>query len=256
MTAAPETMLLARRTLVQFPRNPILLGFSVMPVLMMYLVFGGLFAGVADLPGFPTDNYFEYLAPTAVLLATVPGFGNAGVALAGDFQSRYFYKLLGAPVSLAVIMYGRLLGDCLRLAVQAALVLLLALALGAQVATGPAGAALMIVMATLLGIVTFGVVSANLAIRTKDAAAVQAVQPMAFLLVFLTSAYQTTDHVDSGVLRALIEINPTELVLRPMRDLMLSGYDWGAIGLAFAVIAALALIGLPLTIRNYRRAYE
>ena len=185
MSASAQTLLLARRALIQFPRNPILLGFSIMPVLMMYLVFGGLFAGVADLPGFPTDNYFRYLAPTAVLLATVPGIGNAGVALAGDFQSRYFYKLLSAPVSLGVIMYGRLLGDCVRLAVQATLVLVLALALGAHVATGPAGAALMIVMATLLGIVTFGVLSANLAIRTKDAAAVQAVQPMAFLLIFL-----------------------------------------------------------------------
>lgn len=256
MSASAQTLLLARRALIQFPRNPILLGFSIMPVLMMYLVFGGLFAGVADLPGFPTDNYFRYLAPTAVLLATVPGIGNAGVALAGDFQSRYFYKLLSAPVSLGVIMYGRLLGDCVRLAVQATLVLVLALALGAHVATGPAGAALMIVMATLLGIVTFGVLSANLAIRTKDAAAVQAVQPMAFLLIFLTSAYQTTDHIDSGVVRTLIEVNPAELVLRPMRDLMLTGYDWGAIGTGFAVIAALGLIGLPLTVRNYRRAYE
>jgi len=33
----------------------------------------------------------------------------------------------------------------------------------------------MVALCTLLGIVTFGVLSANLAIRTRDAAAVQAV---------------------------------------------------------------------------------
>jgi hypothetical protein len=97
----PASLLLARRSIVQFPRNPILLGFSIAPVLMMYLVFGALFGGVTRLPGFPTDNYYEYLAPTAVLLTTVPGIGNAAVALAADFQSRYVYKLLTAPSGCA-----------------------------------------------------------------------------------------------------------------------------------------------------------
>jgi ABC-2 type transport system permease protein len=255
MTTARQALLLAQRALVQFPRNPILLGFSVVPVLIMYLVFGGLFEGVAKLPGFPTDNYYEYLAPTAILLATVPGIGNAGVALAADFQSGYFEKLLTTPTSVGAVMLGRLLGDCARLAIQALLVLTLAIALGAHVATGIPGALLMITIGTLLGIVTFGVLSANLAIRTRDAAAVQAVQPMAFLLIFLTSAYQTTDHIDSGALRTIISLNPAEHVLRPMRELLLSGYRWDDIGIACLVIAGLALVGLPLTVRNYRSVY-
>jgi ABC-2 type transport system permease protein len=250
-----NALLLAQRALVQFPRNPMVLGFSVVPVLIMYLVFGGLFSGVSELPGFPTDNYFEYLAPTALLLATVPGMGNAGVSLAADLQSRYFQKLLTTPTSVGAVMLGRLLGDSLRLAVQAALVLVLAITLGAQVETGIPGAALMIVMGTLLGIVTFGVVSANLAIRTRDAGAVQAIQPMAFLLIFLTSAYQTTDHIDSPVLRTIIDLNPAEYVLRPMRELMLSGYQWDHIAIGFLAIAGLGLLGLPLTARNYRSVY-
>jgi ABC-2 type transport system permease protein len=255
MNASSHTLLLARRALVQFPRNPILLGFSVVPVLIMYLVFGGLFEGVTELPGFPTDNYFEYLAPTAILLATVPGIGNAGVALASDFQNGYFQKLLTAPISVGAVMLGRLLGDCVRLAVIATLVLLLAVALGAHVETGIPGALLMITMGTFLGIVTFGALSANLAVRTRDAAAVQAVQPMAFLLIFLTSAYQTTEQIDSGVLRTIIDLNPAERVLRPMRELMLSGYDWGDIAVGFLVIAGLGLVVLPLTVRNYRSVY-
>jgi ABC-2 type transport system permease protein len=251
-----SALLLARRSLVQFPRNPILLGFSFAPVLMMYLVFGALFEGVTRLPGFPTDNYFEYLAPTAILLTTVPGIGNAAVALAGDFQSRYVYKLLTAPIAVGSIVLGRLLGDGVRLCVQAVTVLLLAIALGAQVETGVAGAALMILLGTLLGIVTFGVLTANLALRSKDAAAVQAILPMAYLLIFLTSAYQQPSQIDSPVMRAIVDANPAEHVLRPMRELMLSGYDWPAIGIAFAVIAALGLVGIPITVRNYRSVYR
>jgi len=255
MTTIRQVLLLAQRALVQFPRNPMVLGFAVMPVLMMYLVFGGLFEGVAQLPGFPTDNYFEYLAPTAILLATVPGIGNAGVALAADFQNGYFQKLLTTPTSVGAVMLGRLLGDCLRLVVQALLVLLMAIALGAHVQTGILGAVVMIVLGTLLGIVTFGVVSANLAVRTRDAGAVQAIQPMAFLLIFLTSAYQTTDHIDSAALRTVIDLNPAEHILRPMRELMLSGFEWDQIAIALLVIAGLGVLGLPLTIRNYRSVY-
>jgi ABC-2 type transport system permease protein len=254
--SARASLLLAARSIVQFPRNPILIGFSLAPVLMMYLVFGALFEGVTQLPGFPTDNYFEYLAPTAILLTTVPGIGNAAVALAEDFQSRYVYKLLTAPISIGSIVLGRLIGDGLRLCVQAVGVLLLAIALGAHVETGIPGAALMIVLGTLLGIVTFGVLTANLALRTKDAAAVQAILPAAYLLIFSTSAYQQSEQIDSPVMRAIIDANPAEHVLRPMRELMLSGYDWPGLGVAFAVIVAIGLIGIPITIRNYRAVYR
>jgi ABC-2 type transport system permease protein len=251
-----STWLLTRRTLIQFPRNPMVLGFSVAPVLMMFVVFGALFESVKQLPGFPTDNYFEYLAPAAVLMTTVPGIANAAVGLAGDFKSRYLYKLLTMPVSIGSIMAGRLLADGARLFVQGGAILLLALALGAQVASGFAGALLMLLLGTLFGIVTFGVLTANLALKSKDPAAVQAIFPMAFLLIFLTSAYQTEEQVPSGVLRAVMSVNPTEYVLRAMRDLTLTGFDWSSIGVAFAVIAGLALVGLPLTIRNYRSVYR
>ena len=58
------------------------------------------------------------------------------------------------------------------------------------------------------------------------------------------------------MLRTIIELNPAEHVLRPMRELMLSGYDWGDIGIGFLAIAALGAVALPLTARNYRRAYS
>jgi hypothetical protein len=70
------------------------------------------------------------------------------------------------------------------------------------------------------------------------------------LLILLTTADQTHEQVPSGILRAVIAVNPTEYVLQAMRDLVLTGFDWGAIGLAFAVIAGPAVIGLPLRIRN------
>jgi hypothetical protein len=38
---------------------------------------------------------------------------------------------------------------------------------------------------------------------------------------------QTTGHIDGGVLRTIIDLNPAERVMRPMRELVLSGCDRG-----------------------------
>ena len=83
----------------------------------------------------------------------------------------------------------------------------------------------------------------------------QAILPMAYLLIFLTSAYQQPQQIDSPVMRAIIDANPAEHVLRAMRELMLSGYDWQHLGIAIAVIVALGAIGIPLTVRSYRSVY-
>lgn len=256
MSFGSSTWLLTKRTLVQFPRNPMVLAFSSAPVLILFIIFGALFESVKHLPGFPTDNYYAYLAPMAVLLTTVPGITQAADALATDFQSRYFYKLMTTPASIGSIMLGRLVGDSVRLYVQGGGMLLLAMAFGARVETGLVGALLMLLIGTVFALVTFGVLTANLAMKTKDPAVIQATFPMSFLMIFLTTGFQPEAQIESGVLRAVINANPAELVLRPMRDLMLSGYDWDGIGLATLVILALGVLGLPFTIRNYRSVYR
>src|SRR4051794_16406176 len=127
-------------------------------------------------------------------------------------------------------MAGRVLADGVRLFVQGGAVLVLAVALGAQIETGLAGALLILLLGTLFGIVTFGVLTANMALKTKDPQAVQAIFPMAFLLIFLATAYQTEEQLPSPVLRAVIQANPTEYVLRAMRDLTFRvGLDRGGV---------------------------
>jgi hypothetical protein len=69
------------------------------------------------------------------------------------------------------------------------------------------------------------VLTPNFALKRKDPAAVQAVFPMAYLLIFRTTAYETEEQVPRGVLRAVIGANPSEYVLRAMRELTLTGFQ-------------------------------
>jgi hypothetical protein len=40
------------------------------------------------------------------------------------------------------------------------------------------------------------------------------------------------------------------------RRMLVQSCDWNAVGLALLVITALGVVGIPLTIRNYRSVYR
>lgn len=259
MTLWRPTWLIMVRAVRQFPRLPAVMVFSMVPPLVQFLLFGAIFGNLPDLPswGEPTDNYYEYLAPAVVFFTTVLGIANAGVSLVTDFQNRYFLKLMLAPINVWSILLGRLFSDGLRVYVQAGVILVLSLFFGARVATGVPGALLMLLLATLFSISTVGILITNVAIKTKDAQAVQAIFPLFFILIFLTSAFMPRENISSDVVRAMIDGNPAEYVVRAIRGLMLeSAYEWGDIGIAAAVIAGFMVIGVAVTFLNFRALYR
>src|SRR5687768_7866658 len=187
MTLWRPTWLLLLRALIQFPRLPAVLAFSMVPPLVQFLLFGSIFENLPQqVKGprgtFPTHNHYEYVAPATVFFVCVLGIANAGGAIANDFQHGYFNTILLDPVSMWSILLGRLLADGFRVFVQAGLMLALALLFSAEVKTGIPGALLMLTLATLFSIFSVGVLVVNVAIKTKDAQAVQAIFPIFFIL--------------------------------------------------------------------------
>ena len=184
------TWTLTKRAVTQLPRIPTVLVIGIVPPLAQFLLFGSLFGNSPKaFPNFPVSNYYTYIAPTLVMFVVVLGIANAGVALVADFQSGYFQKIVLAPVSMWSVLLGRLLSDGVRIFLQAGLLLAVTFLFGTSVVTGLPGALLMLALATLFAIVSVGVIVTNLAIKTKDAQAVQAIFPMFFILLFLTTAY-------------------------------------------------------------------
>lgn len=258
MSVWRPTWLLTARALRQFPRLPAVLVFSMVPPLVQFLLFGSIFE---DLPkaypeAFPNSNYYNYIAPAIVFFVCVLGIANAGVALVNDFQNGYFNKILLAPVSMWSILLGRLVADGVRIYIQSGLMLLLALSFGAKVETGILGALLMLSLAVLFGIFSVGVLVTNVAIKTKDAQAVQAIFPVFFILIFLTTAFLPREQITNKVVRGIIDSNPAEYVVRAMHSLMFTGYDLADIGIAFAVIGGFMVFGTLLTVLSFRSVYK
>lgn len=222
----------------------------------MFLLFGALFETTTRTPGFPTDNYYEYILPSIVLFTTVFGAANSALLLVVDFENRYFYKLLTTRTSLTSIMLGRLVADGVRVYANAVVIVLLGLLFGARVETGLPGTLLMIALGVIFAMVTVGAFTSIVALITRDAGSVQAVLPLFFILTFLTQAFQPLSNIDNDVLEALIRANPAEYVLRAMQHLMLEGFDAASLALAMAIIAGFALVMVPVTIAAFRRVYR
>ncbi|MGQ0535828.1 MAG: ABC transporter permease [Methanobacteriota archaeon] len=256
MTLLQPTWLLTWRAFVQFPRNPAILAFSMIPPILQFLLFGTIFENLTRLPNFPTDNYYEYLAPAVVLFTCVMGIANAGVALVTDMQNRYFEKLLVAPISMWAILFGRLFADGIRVYLQAAVILLLALLFDARVGTGLPGALVLLLLATLFSVVSVGMFVANIALRTKTTEAVQAVFPVFFILMFLSTAFMPEENIQSETLKTIIEYNPAQYIVLAMQDLMFGTWDYEGLGVAFGIIAGFAALLGIVTWRNYRAAYK
>ncbi len=250
------TVWLARRGFVQFGRMRAVLAFSMLPPLIQLVLFGAVFGGLPrTFPDFPTDNYYEYLAPAIVLFTTVTGTANAGVALANDLRTGYFQKVMLAPVNLWAILLGRLLSDGIRVYLQALLMLVVALLFGARVATGLPGGLVMAALATLFSMFTVGILVANIALLTKSEQAVQAAFPAFFILMFLSTAFMPLDAMGNATIRTLIGFNPAEYVISPMQDLMMVGWSGPEILLASGIILGAMVFGAAITRTSYRRLY-
>lgn len=257
MTLWRPTWLLLVRALIQFPRLPAVLAFSMVPPLVQFLLFGSIFENLPkQIPDFPTQNYYEYVAPAIVFFVCVLGIANAGVSIVNDFQNGYFNKILLAPISMWSILLARLFGDGFRVFVQAGLMLALSLLFKANVETGFLGALLMLTLAVLFSIFSVGVLVVNVAIKTKDAQAVQAIFPIFFILIFLTTSFMPEEAIGSDIVKTIISGNPAEYVIKALHSLMFTGFVAEDILIAFAVIVGFMIFGTILTMATFRSVYK
>lgn len=252
MTAAlPVVLVLWRRSLNEVLRvRGALLPATIAPVVFL-LGMSGQFARLTGLEGFPTDSYISWVVP----LSCLQGAGFAGAAtganLARDIEQGLFDRLLVAPVPRFVLVAGPLLGGVTRSLVPATVVLLVGLALGAELTGGVAGLiALYVAAAGFCTVAGLWAVFMALIFRTQQAGPLM--QQGVFLAVFLSTAY-TPQTLLSGWLERAAQYNPVTYVLELARQATVSGIEPGIIhslpGLAalaglFVAFCALAAFGL------------
>jgi ABC-2 type transport system permease protein len=267
MAAVRTLALMYARNIRQFPRIPIVLVFGlVMPVIQLVL-FGNLFSFQADTPQFEADypgvNYQSYIVPAVLLFTIFVGMANSSAALIVDLRTGYFDKLRTTPAQPWQVFTARMFAEMTRVALQGTLVLLLAIAIPphANVESGPLGALLMILLATVFSACVSGLGVMALAMKTKSDQATQSAFPLFFVAMFLSSAFVAPGLVKNEVLSNIIKYNPVDYLIQSLRELMIgvkdgggmvAHYPWDKIGIVLGAGAVCAALFGFLSYRVYK----
>jgi ABC-2 type transport system permease protein len=223
---------------------------GVLAPTIFFLGLNGVFGNLIQLRGFNADNYLSFIVPVSMLQGA--GFTGAatGVNLARDIEGGWFDRLMASPAPRWVLLAGMALSASARALIPAALVLVVALALGASF---PGVLGLLVAALLVMGMAaTAAFWGMMLALRYRSQSAAPLMQAGMFLLVLLTPAYAPIALLQ-GWLHAIATVNPVTKVLDAMRQGFLGGVTWSDTWPGLVAIAALMFVLGAAALRGMNR---
>ena len=250
-TALVHTGNLTVREVRALLRQPFYIAVTLVQPMVWLLLFGQLFKRVVDIPGFQGDSYIGFMTPGIVVMTALFTSAWSGMGLIDDMERGVMNRFLVSPVRRSVILVGKLAHLAASLAIQAGIVVLVGMALGARYAGGVLGVLVTIVAAVLLAI-GFGSFSNAVAllVRRRESLIATAqflVLPLSFLSTSIMAA-----EVTPGWIRDVARYNPVDWAVSASRGALSADPDWGDVLLHCAGLAALALVLAYLSTRAFR----
>jgi ABC-2 type transport system permease protein len=233
-------------------RNPILLFFSLFQPIIFLVLFTQLFSKFGVVLG--VGSYTAFATAGIVLQNAFSSAFQSGTAMVEDIRSGYLTKILATTASRSAILMGRILSDVFRVIMQSSIILILAFALGVYPATGLVGYVLVIATVAYFSLAWSGI-SLALGLKTKNSETVFGIAGfLTFPLLFMSTALVSDrPGIMPDWMRTVSSVNPISLAVNAMRPLIMSGFDWNAILVAYGVISLLAILTLGATLYLFRK---
>jgi len=255
MTFAGEVLYLCARVLRNLLRQPIWIVVMVVQPMFWLLLYSQLFRRITELPGFGTTSYVDYLTPGVAVMTAFFSGSWAGMGMIEDLDRGVIERFLTTRARRSAVVFGRILESAIVATLQAVLILVTGLFLGAT--NGGLVGWLLILAASFLIAAGFAGISHGIALLTRQEASMIAVaQFIGLPLLFFSSLLIARELIPSWM-RTLSLLNPVEWAVRAARGEALPGTDWGEMGLFVALLVAFAaLSGTFATwcFRSYQRA--
>jgi ABC-2 type transport system permease protein len=249
--AWPQVGAIARRSLVRTARQPAsVIPPLIFPVALMAVNAGGLQSSV-DLPGFPTDSFLAFALAVPFIQGALFSTMNAGTDLARDIQTGFVNRLSLTALRDWALLTGQLAGVVALGVVQVLFYLAVGLAAGVEFESGPLGILVLVFYGALVAL-SFGALGAWLAFRTGSGEAIQALFPVLFVFLFISSMNAPRDLIGVEWFRIAATLNPVSYMIECVRSLIITGWDWQALALGFGLVIVLGLVSLTLASRSLR----
>ena len=232
-------------------RTPVWIFVSLVQPMIWLGIFSQLFKKVADLPQFPTESYLQFFAPGVVVMTVLFGAAWAGMGMIEDMDLGILTKMLATPVTRVSIVLSRVLATVITLIVQALLIFLIATMMGVDIATGMAGVLLTVLVISLLGVGLAGLSNALALLLRKSDPLVAVVSFVTMPLMFLSSA-MIPGQMLPGWIETARKFNPVDYAVESVRNLVVTGYEWGSLIPNILFLAAFAVASVSLATAMFR----
>jgi ABC-2 type transport system permease protein len=234
---------LARRSVVRTLRQPLnVVPSFLFPLILLAVNVGGL-RSAARIPGFPADSYLDFALAFTFMQGALFATTNAGTDLARDIQTGFLDRLALTPMRRAALLLGQLAGVIALALLQATLYLTVGLIAGVRPQSGVPGVFLIVFLGVLIAL-GFGAVGAFLALRTGSGEAIQALFPLFFVFLFLSSMNLPRNLIEIDWFRTVATINPVSYLIEGIRSLIITGWDAQALALGFGIAGGIAVVAL------------
>lgn len=236
-------------------RMPVFLLLSIMQPVLWMLLFGQLFGVVTTLPGFGTDSYVQFIAPGIAIMTALFSAAYTGMGLLRDIEGGVLDRLLATPVSRGAVVTSRVLLASSQVIIQAAIILLMAVLLGARPHGGILGLGVLFLAAALLS-ASFAFTSCAMALITRRQEMVIAAMNFIVLpMTFLSSMIMTPALMPVWI-RTVARLNPVDWAVVAARD-GFEGRATAELALSLALLATFTLVCAAFAshaFRHYQQA--
>jgi ABC-2 type transport system permease protein len=234
---------LARRSVTRTARQPAsAIPPLVFPLALLAVNSGGLQAST-ELPGFPASSFLAFALAVPFIQGALFSTMNAGTDLARDIQTGFFSRLSLTPMRGSALLAGQLTGIVVLGLLQAAVYTTVGLLVGVRFESGPAGIAVLFCFAALVSL-AFGALGSFLALRTGSGESIQALFPVLFVFLFISSMNAPRSLMEVDWFRVAASLNPVSYLIECVRSLVITGWDAQALALGFGVAAVLAVVSI------------
>jgi ABC-2 type transport system permease protein len=214
--------------------------------------FGGQFAGLVMLPGFPTDEILNWFVPMATMQGCAFAGVTTGLGVARDMQGGFFDRFLVSPVSRRALVAGPLIGSVLRGFLPLTLLTIVAIVSSATFVGGFMGWVTLAIAGLGIALVS-GAWAFALAVRFKSMQAAPLMQMGIFLTLFLSTAQMPLALI-GGWLHTVARINPMTNVFALAREGFLGNVTWSGTWPGLLSITGMAAVLVLFALRSMHRS--
>jgi len=231
-----------RRDMFKWVRGKV----TVISTLIMpaaWLIFVGL-----TLPVTFTGNYLDFITPGILVMTVFNASMLGGSLLIFDKILGSMNKFFALPVPRESILYGKVLFIVSRGLMQATIIFIIAILIGASILSP--GTYLMIYIVLALFGVLFAAIGNTIALTVGDTDSYSAVNSMISMPLFFASSALMPYDVMPNWLRPIAKLNPLSYAIDAIRALMSGTILWLSIG----ILAVLSVLVLGICVTVFRRA--